>query len=552
MSTKAPNPVDKYVGSRVRMRRIMLGMSQEKLGEALGLTFQQVQKYEKGTNRVGASRLQQISEILQVPVSFLFDGGPSGTANAEDFSEGTLAGLCLRFPRDLRGTGADPRVHAHRRCQTSAQHRRTGRTDRHPRSTRQALSLIVIGLATSQFAICRGSGTAPTLPSASSQCNAGHDHADDRQPFRCSTILDGIRRWVEIETPTEAPGAGQQARRAWSRTAIAICPSTIERVAGHSGCGDHLVARSSWGQDAPGILVLSHLDTVHPLGFIERLPFRIEGDSAFGPGIYDMKGGAYLAYHAFSQICAASERPPLGITHLFVSDEEIGSPTSRALIEAEGRKAKYVLVTEPARDGGKIVTGRKGVARFEVFIKGVPSHAGTRPEDGRSAIRELGNVIQALEAMNDLSAASPSMSASSAAAHKPNVIAEEAYAEIDMRVPTIADADELVPKILGLKSRTDGVSVSVTGELNRPPYEKGNAGAALYEHAKTLAAEIGFDLVDTFTGGGSDGNFTAPHTATLDGLGVDGKGAHTHYEQMYISSIEPRARLLYRLYQTLR
>jgi glutamate carboxypeptidase len=135
---------------------------------------------------------------------------------------------------------------------------------------------------------------------------------------------------------------------------------------------------------------------------------------------------------------------------------------------------------------------------------------------------------------------------------RPNVIAEEAYAEVDLRVPTIAEADDLVPKILNLKSRTEGVSVKVAGELNRPPYEKGNAGAALYEHAKTLAAEIGFDLLDTSTGGGSDGNFTAPHTATLDGLGVDGQGAHTHYEQMYISSIEPRARLLHRLYQTLR
>jgi glutamate carboxypeptidase len=121
-----------------------------------------------------------------------------------------------------------------------------------------------------------------------------------------------------------------------------------------------------------------------------------------------------------------------------------------------------------------------------------------------------------------------------------------------MRVPTLADADELVPKILGLTSRTEGVSVTVTGGLNRPPYEKSNSGAALFEHAKTLAGELGFELVDVSSGGGSDGNFTAPYTATLDGLGVDGKGAHTHYEQMYISSIEPRARLLHRLYQTLR
>ena len=370
-------------------------------------------------------------------------------------------------------------------------------------------------------------------------------------PFDSKAILDGIRRWVEVETPTEAPA---QVNKLATMVADGYrdLPVAIERIAGHSGCGDHLVVRSSWGQHEPGILVLSHLDTVHPIGFIERLPFRVEGDAAFGPGIYDMKGGAYLAYHAFKQLCSSAERPPLGVTQLYVSDEEIGSPTSRALIEAEGRKAKYVLVTEPARDGGKIVTGRKGVGRFDIAIRGVPAHAGTRPEDGRSAIRELANIILTLEAMNDLKRGVTVNVGVVRGGSRPNVIAEEAYAEIDLRAPTMADADDLVARILNLKSRTEGVSVKVSGGLNRPPYEKGNAGAALYEHARTLAAEIGFDLVDTFTGGGSDGNFTAPHTATLDGLGVDGQGAHTHYEQMYISSIEPRTRLLYRLYQTLR
>jgi glutamate carboxypeptidase len=364
-------------------------------------------------------------------------------------------------------------------------------------------------------------------------------------------MLEGIRRWVEIETPTEAP---EQVNRLVTVVADGYrdLPATIERVPGRDGRGDHLVARSAWGQDQPGILVLSHLDTVHPLGFIARLPFRVEGDSAFGPGIYDMKGGAYLAWHAFAQLCAAREQTPLGITHLYVSDEEIGSPTSRALIEAEGHRAKYVLVTEPARDGGKIVTGRKGVARFEVFVTGVPAHAGSRPQDGRSAIRELANVIEALEAMTDLKRGVTVNVGVVRGGTRPNVIPEQAYAEVDLRVMTIADADEFVAKILALKSNTEGVTVKVTGELNRPPYEKGNAGAALYEHAKTLAAEIGFELADTFTGGGSDGNFTAPFTATLDGLGVDGEGAHTHTEQLYISSIEPRARLLHRLYQTLR
>ncbi|HEY7844266.1 MAG TPA: M20 family metallopeptidase [Bradyrhizobium sp.] len=372
-----------------------------------------------------------------------------------------------------------------------------------------------------------------------------------QNPFDPTTILNGIRSWVEIETPTDTPA---QVNKLASLVADLYrgLPARVERVAGKDGCGDHLVARSAWGKDAPGILILSHLDTVHPMGFIERLPFKVEGDSAFGPGIYDMKGGAYLAFHAFRQLCAADGESPLGITQLYVSDEEIGSPTSRALIEQEGQRAKYVLVTEPARDGGKIVTGRKGVGRFEVFIKGAPAHAGTRPEDGRSAIRELAHVIQTLEAMNDLKRGITVNVGVVRGGTRPNVIAEEAYAEVDLRVPTIADAEEFVAKILAVKSRSEGVSVKVTGGLNRPPYEKGNAGAALFEHARALAAEIGFELVDTFTGGGSDGNFTASRTATLDGLGVDGKGAHTHYEQLYISSLEPRARLLYRLYQTLR
>ena len=179
-----------------------------------------------------------------------------------------------------------------------------------------------------------------------------------------------------------------------------------------------------------------------------------------------------------------TKRTPLGITHLYVSDEEIGSPTSQALIEAEGHKAKYVLVTEPARDGGKIVTGRKGVARFEVFVTGLPAHAGTRPQDGRSAVRELANVIQALEAMTDFKRGVTVNVGVVRGGTKPNVIPEQAYAEVDLRVMTIADADEFVAKILNLKSRTEGVTVKVTGELNRPPYEKGNAGAALYEHAQ--------------------------------------------------------------------
>ncbi|MFN5458098.1 M20 family metallopeptidase [Bradyrhizobium sp.] len=370
-------------------------------------------------------------------------------------------------------------------------------------------------------------------------------------PFDSRTILDGIRQWVEIETPTEAPDQINQLVSLVSEGYRGL-DAVVERLSGRDGCGDHLIARSGWGQQEPGILILSHLDTVHPIGFLRRLPFSIDGDVAFGPGIYDMKGGAYLAYHAFRHLCLTGKRSPLGITHLFVSDEEIGSPTSRA-----GSVTSTYLALRPsssisARDGGRIVTGRKGVARFDVTIRGVPAHAGARPQDGRSAIRELANVIHALEALNDLERGITVNVGVVRGGTRPNVIAEEAYAEVDARLPTPADAEEILPKILGLMSRSEGVSVEVTGGVNRPPYVKGNAGAALFEHARSLAEEIGFELVDTITGGGSDGNFTAPFTATLDGLGVDGKGAHTHYEQMYISSIEPRTRLLHRLYQTLR
>jgi glutamate carboxypeptidase len=371
------------------------------------------------------------------------------------------------------------------------------------------------------------------------------DHA-----FDSKTILDGIRRWVEVETPTEAP---EQINKLVTMVADGYreLPATVERIPGPDGRGDHLVVRSNWGQDKPGIVVLSHLDTVHPMGFIQRLPFRIDGDSAFGPGIYDMKGGAYIAYHAFKQICLSDKKSPLGITHLYVSDEEIGSPTSRELITAHGQRAKYVLVTEPARDGGKVVTSRKGVARFEVHVKGVPAHSGSRPRDGRSAVGELANIIQTLHEMTNYDRGVTVNVGVVRGGSKPNVVAEDAFAEVDLRVPTIAAADEFVPKILNLKPKIEGVSIKVIGGLNRPPYEKSNAGAALYEHARTLASELGFDLRDTYTGGGSDGNFTAPYTGTLDGLGVDGEGAHTGHEQLYISSIAPRAKLLYRLFQTL-
>jgi glutamate carboxypeptidase len=369
--------------------------------------------------------------------------------------------------------------------------------------------------------------------------------------FDTRAMLDHIRAWVEIESPTtDAAAVNRMVDRV--EADYAGTGAHVERIPGRDGYADHLIARSPWGTANAGILVLSHLDTVHPIGFIERLPFKVEGDVAFGPGIYDMKGGAYIAFHAFREMARNGARGGLPVTHLYVSDEEVGSPTSVDVIVAEAKKAKYVLVTEPAREGGKVVTARKGVARFELFVRGQPAHAGSRHQDGRSAIRELARQILILEGFTDYERQITVNVGVVRGGTRPNVVAEEAYADIDMRVPSPKIAAEMVPKVLGLKSHEDGIAVTVTGGLNRPPYEKDERIATLFQHAKGLAAEIGFELQDLKTGGGSDGNFTAEHAPTLDGLGVDGKGGHTHYEQLYVSSVAPRSRLLYRLYETLR
>jgi glutamate carboxypeptidase len=369
--------------------------------------------------------------------------------------------------------------------------------------------------------------------------------------FDTAEILDGIRAWVEIESPTTDAAA---VNRMVDHVAAGYAGSGahVERIAGTQGFGDHLLVTSPWGGDEPGVLILSHLDTVHPIGFLERLPFKVEGDVAYGPGIYDMKGGAYIAFHALREACRTTGDGRLPVRHLYVSEEEVGSPVSREIIEREARRAKYVLVTEPAREGGKIVTARKGVGRFELSVKGQPAHAGARHQDGRSAVRELARQILVLEGLTDYERGITCNVGVVSGGTRANVVPEVAHAEIDLRVPSPAIADEIVARILALQPHEQGVEVSVTGGMNRPPYEKDERIASLFDHARGLAAEIGFELHDLKTGGGSDGNFTAAIAPTLDGLGVDGKGGHTHYEQLYVSSLVPRAKLLYRLIDTLR
>ncbi|GIX48475.1 MAG: carboxypeptidase [Candidatus Tectimicrobiota bacterium] len=370
--------------------------------------------------------------------------------------------------------------------------------------------------------------------------------------FDAMALVAGIRQWVELESPTTEPAAVNRLVDLVEAQLRAL-GLQVERIAGRDGLGDHLRARTPWGGPEAGILVLGHLDTVHPLGTLHsRLPFRLEGNRVYGPGIADMKGGAYLAYNALRYLVERGETTPLPVTLIYNSDEEVGSPTSRGLIEETARQAKYVLVTEPGRNGGCVVTARRGTGRFRLKITGRPAHSGVNHEQGRSALRELAHQILRLESMTDYARGITVNVGVAAGGTRANVVPAEAMAEVDLRVSTPEDAEAMVRTLLALQPVTPEVTLEVRGQLNRPPYTKTPAIDALYRHARALAAELGFALPETATGGGSDGNFTAVMgLPTLDGLGADGAGPHTYEEHIFLDRLVPRQALLVRLLQTL-
>ena len=365
-------------------------------------------------------------------------------------------------------------------------------------------------------------------------------------------ILEGILEWVNIESPSDDAAAVNRMADRVERDLRGI-GARVERIPGRDGYGDILIARSAEPAPGPGILVLSHLDTVHPVGTLEGTrPVERAGDVVFGPGIYDMKGGACLALHALRHLVRSGVPPSLPVTFLYVPEEEVGSHTSREHIERLALANKYVLVTEPARDGGKVVTSRKGAGDFEVVTRGRSAHAGARHQDGRNAIAEMAHQVLRLEAMTDYARGITVSAGVIEGGTFPNVVPAECRVLVDLRVPDAASADEMCARIMGLAPVGPDTEVHVSGGMNRPGYRKDEGIGALFEQARALAAEIGFALEDTGSGGVSDGNFSAAlGVPTLDGLGVDGQGAHTDYEQLYYSSLVPRARLWVRLLTTL-
>jgi glutamate carboxypeptidase len=362
-------------------------------------------------------------------------------------------------------------------------------------------------------------------------------------PFDADAMLEGLRIWVECESPTYDPAAVNRMMDIASRELV-IAGARIERVAGRMGFGDCVRATFPHSTpNVPGILVMGHLDTVHPIGTLAKLPFRRNDGRAWGPGILDMKGGDYMALEAIRQLARANVSTSLPITYLLTSDEEVGSPSTRDLIEAEASRHKYVLVPEPARADGGVVTGRYAIARFNLEATGRPSHAGARLAEGRSAIREMARKLIEIEDMT-----TEDCTFSVGVLHGGqwvNCVTTTCTGEALSMAKRQEDLDRGVARMLALSASSNDVQFRVTRGVTRPVWEPDGKVMALYETARGIARSIGYDINAQSSGGGSDGNFTgAMGIPTLDGLGVQGTGAHTLDEHIVVDSLAYRGKLM--------
>ncbi|WP_157014385.1 M20/M25/M40 family metallo-hydrolase [Mesorhizobium xinjiangense] len=362
-------------------------------------------------------------------------------------------------------------------------------------------------------------------------------------PFDTETILAGLKPWIECESPT-FDAAAVDRMMDLAAYDLAAAGAEIERIPGRMGFGGSVRARfahKDFGK--PGILISGHLDTVHPIGTLEKNPWRIEDGRCYGPGIQDMKGGNYVSLEAIRQLAIAGIETPLPVTVLFTPDEEVGTPSTRELIEMEARKNKIVLVPEPARGDGGAVTGRYAIARFNVKTAGRPSHAGWALKDGRSAIAAMARKILEIEAMTG-----EDCTFSVGVVHAGqwvNCVSSSCQAEVLSMAKRQHDLDHGIERMLALSGEENDVVIEVTRGVTRPVWERDAGTMAVYEVAREIAGEIGFELTHGSAGGGSDGNFTgALGIPTLDSIGVRGAGLHTLGEYIEIDSLVERARLM--------
>ena len=361
--------------------------------------------------------------------------------------------------------------------------------------------------------------------------------------FNDEVMLARLQRWVICESPSYDPCAVNRMQDLAAHD-LAVMGASIERITTHHSVGDCIRARFSHSSpDQPGLLILGHMDTVHPLGTLEHLPVKRKGNLCFGPGICDMKGGNYLALEAIRQLNRIGGEPPLPVTVLFTSDEEIGSPHTRDLIEAEASRAKAVLIPEPARKGNGVTSGRYAVARYNISTYGKPSHAGLRLSEGRSAIRKMASHIIDIEAMtsDDCTFSVGVMNAGKWV----NCVSSEATAEVLSMSKRQQDLDDGIKKMLAFNDPDGDVMTKVSVGLTRPVWTASETDLKLVDLAKRLTTQLGQPFHHESSGGGSDGNFTgAMGVPTLDGLGVAGDKYHTLEEHIEIDSLSMRGKMM--------
>ncbi len=368
--------------------------------------------------------------------------------------------------------------------------------------------------------------------------------------FDAEEIATGIANWAAIESPSfDAAAVNRMMDTAQEK--VSALGADIERIPGTDGYGDVLRAHFNWGE-GPGILVLGHLDTVHLVGTLaESLSVNRNGDRLYGPGVLDMKGGMYLAVYAVEKIIESSGALGLPVTFLFIPDEEIGSPSTRTLIETEAKTHRYVLVPEPGKPD-KFVTGRHAFLRYKLHTYGRPAHAGVAKGVGRSAISVMAKLIDNVEDFSDVERETTYRVGVINGGNFVNVIPTECHADVLCVAPTPEAFAEVQRKMSSLTSPDPDVRLVVESGPIRPLFAMHQATEELYDVARRVARDVGLDLGHGQFGGGSDGNFTgALGIPTLDGLGVCGDGVHTKQEHLLISSLVPRARLFAGLLEAL-
>jgi glutamate carboxypeptidase len=354
-------------------------------------------------------------------------------------------------------------------------------------------------------------------------------------------MVDLLRQLVEIESPSTDKAGVDRAGGLVAELAREA-GADVEDIPQESW-GDHVIARSAG--EGPGFLILCHLDTVWPLGTLAERPWRVEGQRAAGPGCLDNKASAVIVLGALKVLGELGLRPRQSVTALFNSDEEMGSRSSRAIIEDEAARSTVVFCMEPARPDGALKVWRKGTGRYVIEAHGRAAHSGSRHKEGINAIEELAHQILRLEAMTDYAVGTTINVGWVRGGTRTNVIPERAKARVDLRIRTAEEGERLDAAIKGLGPVLPGARLTVRGGLSRPPMDSSSATLGPFRRAQEIGADLGLDLSAGGSGGASDGNLTsALGVPTLDGLGAIGDGAHAIGEYVFIPSLAERTALM--------